>query len=305
MRLNYPRLWTFYNVALAKNCTVAAQRVHLTQPAVSTHLSQLSRDLGVKLFERKDKQMELTDDGVALFGYAESIFNLSEKALEEISRRKQANAARIDIAAGLLFVEHYLPGLLGAFQKKHPAVQLRIHTGPTRPLIDKLDSYECHFGFLGQIPAGSRLVSQKILEDRIVVIVGANHALSRRQSIALSELPQWPIVSFAKGSETRAVFENVLQRAGITLVPIMETFSSEGIKRAVEAGIGIAPFLLRPAHRELREKTLVALPIEGKSILRVHNFVYRNDLPLSPVAREFKAFVQDSIRKGWIDRASA
>jgi DNA-binding transcriptional LysR family regulator len=137
-----------------------------------------------------------------------------------------------------------------------------------------------------------------------VIIVGAGHALSRRPSIRLQELPDWPIVSFAKGSETRTVFEEVLQRQGISLTPIMETFSSEGIKRAVEAGIGIAPFLLRPAERELREKTLVALPIDGKSILRVHNFVYRSDYPLSPVARQFKAFVLDAIRKGWTGPAA-
>jgi len=304
MRLNYPRLWTFYNVAQTKNCTVAARRIHLTQPAVSTHLSHLARELGVKLFERKDKQMELTDDGAALFRYAESIFNLSEKALEEIATRKTANAVRIDLAAGLLFVEHYLPTLLGAFQKQYPGVQLRIHTGPTRPLIEKMISYECQFAFLGHVPGDANLVAKRILEDRIVVIVGARHALSRRQSISLQELSDWPIVSFAKGSETRTVFEDVLQREGISLMPIMETFSSEGIKRAVEAGIGIAPFLLRPAERELREKTLVALPIEGRSIMRVHNFVYRRDYPMSPVARHFKTFVLDAIRKGWTSKSS-
>lgn len=297
-RINLPRLWTFYNVAVTRSFTEAAQRLHLTQPAVSMQIAHLSKDLRVKLFERIEKHMELTDAGRILFRYAESIFNLADHAADEMASRTEESALRLEVAAGLLFVEHYLPSLIGPFQRKYPRVQFQIHTGPTRPLIEKLASYECHFAFLGEVPNDKAFVTQKIAEDRVVVIVAAKHPLAKRRTIKLEELTQWPVISFAKGSETRALFEASLQRAGLTVAPVMESFSAEGIKRAVEVGVGIAPFLLKPAERELREGTLRAIPIEKTTIRRVHNFVYRRDFPFSPLALQFKAYVNQAIREG-------
>lgn len=299
-RINLPRLWTFYNVAVTKSFTEAAQRLHLTQPAVSMQIAHLSRDLRVKLFERVEKHMELTDAGRVLFRYAESIFNLADHAADEIASWTEESALRLEIAAGLLFVEHYLPALIGTFQKKHPKVQFQIHTGPTRPLLEKLNSYECQFAFLGEVPNEKAFVTQKIAEDRIVILVAAKHPLAKRRTIKLEELTQWPVISFAQGSETRALLEAVLRKAGLTVSPIMESFSSEGIKRAVEAGVGIAPFLLKPAERELSEGTLRAVPIEKTTIRRLHNFVYRRDFPFSPLALQFKAFVNQAIRDGFM-----
>jgi DNA-binding transcriptional LysR family regulator len=289
--MNFTHLKSFVAVAKAGSVTRAAADLHLTQPAVSFHIKALEEDLGLKLFVRVGRRIELTDGARVVLPYAEAIFNVSDRLHREIRSRSSHRSGTVYLGSGVFFAEHYLPEILAGFRKQCPQVDIRCETTQTRALIRRVLSFDYDFAFLGDVEADPQLEVVDLASDEIIVIVAPDHPLSGRTTIPVDELANWPLIAYPDGSETQAIVDDLFKAQRVRPATVLVFASSEGLKRAVEAGIGVALIPRKPAARELEAGSLKSLKIRGIPLRRRYTLVSHRDNPLSASANAFRSTV--------------
>lgn len=290
-RINFTHLRSFVEVAKTLSFTAAADHLCLTQPCISFHIKALEEDLGIRLFVRQGRQIGLTDGARMVLTYAEAIFNVGDRLRREIATLSSHRSATIYIGSGVFFAEHYLPEILAGFRKQFPHIDIRCETQQTRELIPKVYSFEYDFAFLGDVESSQQLEVLDLVYDDIIVIVSPTHPLSSQTNIAIDELANWPLIGYPEGSETQAIVDDLFKTKRIRPSAVLVFASSEGLKRAVEAGIGIALIPRKPAARELREGALRGLKIRGLALRRRYTLGFHPDNPMSPSAKAFRSTV--------------
>ncbi len=289
--MNFTHLRSFLAVARAGSVTAAASELHLTQPCVSFHIKALEQDLGLKLFVRVGRRIEPTEAARVVLPYAEAIFNVSDRLHREIRSRSSHRSGTVHLGSGVFFAEHYLPEILATFRKQFPQVGIHCETTQTRALLRKVQSFDFDFAFLGDVEDDPQLEVVDLAYDEIVVIVAPDHPLSGRATIPIEELANWPLIGYPDGSETQAIVDNLVKAERVRPATVLVFASSEGLKRAVEAGIGIALIPRKPAARELAAGSLKSLRIRGMSLRRRYTLVAHRDNPMSASANAFRNIV--------------
>ena len=240
--LENARLAVFRAVAGQLSFRKAAEELFLTQPAVSFQIKALEEDLGVQLFDRTGSRIALTAPGNLLLSYAEKVHSLLARAEQEIAAIGGETAGQLALGASTTIAQYVLPRLLGEFLSEHPRVHPTLISGNTERIVHAVIEREIGLGFI-EGPSRSKDVREEVLlRDEIVLVVPAAHEWAERQKITASELKNARVVLRERGSGTRHVVELALQRAGLsvsTLHVAMELDSTEAIKSAVEAGLGV------------------------------------------------------------------
>ncbi len=232
----------FRAVARRLSFRKAAEDLYLTQPAVSLQIKALEEDLGVQLFDRTGSRVELTAAGRVLLDHAEKAQDLLLEAVHEIAALSGELAGHLALGASTTIAQYFLPRMLGEFLRGHPRVQPSLISGNTERIVDAVVKREIALGFI-EGPARSKNVREvPFLTDELVLIVPAAHEWAERERIATGELKSAPLLMRELGSGTRHVVEMALAAHGVkpaSLPVAMELDSTEAIKSAVEAGLGV------------------------------------------------------------------
>lgn len=240
--LENARLVVFRAVAQQLSFRKAAEELYLTQPAVSLQIKALEEDLGVQLFDRTGSRVALTAAGTLLLGYAQRVSALLAQAEQEMAAIGGELSGQLALGASTTIAQYVLPRLLGEFLSEHPRVQPSLVSGNTERIVDAVVQREIALGFI-EGPSRSKDVREEaFLADEIVLIVPAAHEWAERERIGTSELQTAQVLMRERGSGTRRVVEMALERHGVkpaSLHVAMELDSTEAIKSAVEAGLGV------------------------------------------------------------------
>ncbi len=294
-RLENFRLVVFRAVAEELNFRKAAEHLYLTQPAVSLQIKALEEDLGVQLFDRTGNSITLTAAGRVLLGFASQSGELLLAAEQEIAALHGVHAGNLALGASTTIAQYVLPGLLSGFRKLHPRVHPTLVSGNTEKIVEAVEKHTVALGLI-EGPARNRHVkTEPFLQDELVPIVAASHPWAARDPISCAELGAAPLLMRERGSGSRRVVEMALERQGLkrsALKIAMELDSTETIKSAVEAGLGIG-FVSRCALvQDLRMG-------QGFNIVRVESLrILREFLVVQPagpaphgLAIEFRRFL--------------
>ncbi len=266
------RLVVFRAVARQLSFRKAAEELYLTQPAVSLQIKALEEDIGVQLFDRTGSHIALTEAGRVLLACSQQVNTLLIEAEQQIAALSGDHAGKLALGASTTIAQYVLPRLLGGFSREHPRVHLTLISGNTEQIVDAVEKQKIALGFI-EGPARSRDVkTESFLEDEMVLIVSAAHEWAELKSIPCSEIASASLLMRERGSGTRRVVEMALGRNGVKLNSlriVMELDSTEAIKSAVEAGLGIG-FVSRWAMAtDLRfNKSLRIVDIDGLRIKR-------------------------------------
>ncbi len=266
------RVVVFRAVAEQLSFRKAAEELYLTQPAVSLQIKALEEDLGVQLFDRTGARIMLTAAGRVLLEYSEQVNALLAKAEHDIAALSGEHAGQLALGASTTIAQYVLPRLLSEFCREHPRVHPTLISGNTEQIVDAMEKQKIELGFI-EGPARSRDVkTEPFLEDELVLIASTAHELAERNLISCSELAAIPLLMRERGSGTRDVIEMELGRKGVkrsSLHIVMELDSTEAIKSAVEAGLGIG-FVSRWAiAKDLRlGSSFKIVDVEGLRIKR-------------------------------------
>ncbi|MTW12119.1 LysR family transcriptional regulator [Pseudoduganella eburnea] len=261
MQLKHLR--TFLAVASTLSFTKAGQKVHLAQSSVTEQIQALEDDLGVKLFERSQRKLALTDAGAQLVEYAGALLSLAADARAAVTGGAGALSGRLAVGALETLCVHWLAPLLAGFQGRHPGLELDVRVGGSGELRNAVrdGTLDVCFSFT-EPPAESGLLSERVGADDLVLLLPAGHALAARGSAGPQQLLRERFLVTAQGCAYRNMFETAFAGAGFQSPPVAGEYGSLGaIVGMVRAGFGCA-LMPRLALAGL-DGGIAALPWEG------------------------------------------
>ncbi len=284
--LKLEQLHTFLDVIELGSFTAAADRIGITQPAVSLQIRQLERKLGLRLIERVGKTVRPTQAGKVLCDHARRIGGDVELALNEMAGFSTNNAGHVRLGTGATACIHLLPPIFRTLKEKLPSLQITVKTGDTRDILKELEENILDIGFV-TLPVTGRMFSvTTILKDEFVFVSAANRKLSQT-ALAADDIKELPLILYEAGGHTRTLVDDWLTRAGVTVDPVMDLGSVEAIKGLVSAGLGSA---ILPRSGVGDDSNQAGLSVRSLSprLERELAVVIRNDKPRHKGLREME-----------------
>jgi len=290
--MNLHNLRIFYAVAQSGGITAAAEDLLLSQPAVSLQLKALEKELGLPLFQRGGSKLRLTQAGEVLYRSAVSILHAKDEAEQAIAELRDGTKGRLILGAGTTGGMYVLPRVVQAYKALWPATEILFHIGTTDQLLEKLLQNVLDMGVAGGPIEDRRFAVEPFCTDELVLIAAPAHSAVSLGKVTLKDLAGMAFIVPEAGSRTRQLVERKFRDAGVPLRITMQLPGTEGVKRAVEAGLGIGMVSGFAVEAELRTGVLQRVPIEGWRLTRPMNLVYRAQKYFSPVGARFREFAK-------------
>jgi DNA-binding transcriptional LysR family regulator len=261
------QLRAFLAIAETGTFTAAAERVHVTQAAISMQIRQLERETGAKLFVRAPRRVILTEAGEKLLDRAQLILREYDAALEELAALTGAEKGRLRIGSASAMVSaDPLPQILKELKKTHPGVETSVASGTSAELVQRILSGELDAAFVS-LPVDARGIQTEVLsEDSLVAIASPRHRLGKQKVVSAYALAGEKLILGERGGNTRRLIDQFFAHAGVTLKVTMELSRLAAIKRMVEEDMGVGIVPLQSVRDEVAKGSLVRWWIEGASI---------------------------------------
>jgi DNA-binding transcriptional LysR family regulator len=288
------QLEVFCKVVELKSFSRAAEAIFLTQPTVSQHVSALESFFNLPLLDRLGKEIKPTRAGELLYQYAQEILHLKEKACQSLSHYAGKKSGHLRVGASTIPGEYILPALIGTFKELFPEITVTLSIADTRQVADAVTAGRIEMGVVGAKIKSEQLTYQTLVEDRIVLAASRKSALWTRESILPAELLHIPLILREDGSGTRISIEKALAAHRVDCRAIRVTAemgSTEAVKQAILAGIGVSFLSERAIVKEKEYGLLREVPVKGIDIRRsFYSVLHRKKTP-SPICKEFKSFL--------------
>ncbi len=286
----------FYYSIRYGSLTKAAEKMAVTQSAVSQQIKSLEKEIGVKLFNRYGPRKELTSDGKLLFDLISPLIQQIDSLKSTFEDMKGSQHGVLTIAATTFMIMNYLPPIIKKYTEKYPHIRLTILERRWNEIVSLALSGEIDFGLapVTTLPQNLRCIKLKPFER--VLITNMNHPLAKKKHITLLDISQYPMITYEEGLVTRKEFDCVFEETHLDTEIVMEATNAETIKRYVEMGIGIAIIpkiaLYHPTAYKL--KTIPVDKYFGKS---QYGIILRKEKYLSSWAKNFLHLVEQQLEE--------
>lgn len=284
------QLKVFETVARHLSFSRAAEELHLTQPAVSTQVKQLEEHAGLPLFEQLGKKIYLTPAGGEMLHYARSIISQFREAEEAMARFKGISGGKLNVSV-ISAGDYFFPRLLAEFTRRHAGVALNLAVHNREEVLHQLAANLTDLAVMVRPPVDMDTHNESFAPHPYVIVAAPNHPLAGKKNIPLSRLARESFVVREKGSDTWNSMQDGFAGRLPNLNIAMEITSTETIKQAVIAGMGISFLSIHTVALELQVGNLVVLDVEGFPVMLNWFVVHRKNKRLPPVALAFKNFL--------------
>ncbi len=268
MALNLHHLRVFSAVAEHRGFSRAAAGLHISQPAVSKAVRLLEREAGVPLIERAGRASRLTAAGERLAARARELFGVEAVAEEELRALRGLEAGSLRVGASTTIATYLLPPILARFHDAHPAIALRVTSANTRAITRALLERRLDVALVEGPVEHPRIARRRWQSDELVVIAPPGHRLASRRGVAVGELAAQRFVVREPGSGTREVAERALSRHGVHPAIALQLGSTEAVKQAVAAGLGLAIVSRYAAEDQLALGRIARVKLRGVALNR-------------------------------------
>ena len=266
------RLEVFAKVAELASFSRAADALSLTQPTVSEHVRALEDELGVQLLDRLGRGAAPTHAGRLLLDYARRMLALQREARQALDRFQGRMSGELVVGGSTIPGEYVLPALIGRFKGKYPDISICLLIGSSGQVTAWVDEGRVEVGIVGAPPGPKTLLARELMADELVVVVPAGHAWAGRRSVTLADLKQEPLILRERGSGSREALERALAAADTNLGAfriVGEMGSTEAVKQAVRAGVGVSLISKRAVEDELRAGVVACVKVTAMTVDRV------------------------------------
>lgn len=279
MDINLEYYKSFYYAAKELNYTKAAEKLYVSQSSVSQSIKSLEKALNTKLFYRKGKSMELTNEGKLLFTYVNQSMNLIMQGEKAIADLISLSYGEIKIGISDTLSRYYLMDYLREFYKMHPSVKIKINNRPSSVTSKLVTSGELDFGIVNINPETdySKLSLLKLTKVNALIIASKQLLNDVDKSYKLEEILTYPLISLEKNSTTRKIFENFFSDNGYNFEPEMEFGSIDNIVEMVKLGVGIG-FISATQNQKIIEDDSLAIVNVEKVLPSIDVALIRNKL---------------------------
>jgi DNA-binding transcriptional LysR family regulator len=289
MNITIRQIQCFLHVAALGSFTRAAEKMHTMQPALSLQVRDLEAELGIRLFDRTTRRVELTEGGAEFHNIAAKIIEDLESATRNAHELADRKRGRVIIAAPPLLAAAVVPRAIADFRSKYPGIEVRLIDARTDQIVEYVRSGQVDCG-LGTFHAGEEGISPTLLaRDSLMVFCGSNHPLARRRTVNWRELDGLPLITLTRDSGIRLLVEVGFETSQIRLVPVYEVAQITTALAMVEAGLGIAvlPTYAWAGARAMRISATALNP----SIARDIAMITRTGRSIPPAVSAFARFL--------------
>ena len=284
------QLKVFEAVARHLSFSRAAEELHLTQPAVSTQVKKLEEHAGLPLFEQFGKKIFLTAAGAELLDIGRSIIQQFEAAESAMTQLKGVTGGKLNVAV-ISAGDYFFPRLLVEFVGRHQGVVLNFTVHNREGLLAQMAANLADLAIMVRPPQDAGMVSEAFAPHPYAIVAAPGHALVGKRGITMARLVQEPFVVREKGSDTWHSMQRGFGEHLAKLKIAMEIKSTETIKQAVIAGMGIGFLSAHTISQEIRSGSLKLLDVRGFPLMLNWYVVHRQHKRLPPVALAFKDFL--------------
>ncbi|MGS2779631.1 LysR family transcriptional regulator [Robertmurraya sp. GLU-23] len=276
--MNLESLKMFCHVVDEGSITKAAKIGFVSQPAVTRQIHQLEELYGTHLFDRVDGKLKLSEAGKVLYPYAKEIIEYTQKSFDAVHELTGRAETILNVGTSLTIGEYLLPDILGNFSKIYPNIKFSITVKNTPEILSKLEHNDIDIALVEGAVSNKDLITEKFADDELVLIAPANHRWAKRERISIRELSEEKVLWRESDSGTRHIVEDALNKFGVLehINHSMELGSTQSIKSAVEAELGISILPKLTVLRELKYGVLREVKIEDFQLLRDLWLVQRN-----------------------------
>lgn len=287
------QLRTFRAVAETLNFTRAAERLHLTQSAVSHQIKALEEELGEPLFIRAKRGVRLSQAGKTALGYAERILDEAEAMREKIAGRERSAVGRVRVAAATQAMVYLFAPLFESFMDSHPGTDLSFRTTvSTEQTVSDILNGAADVGFASLAVYSPNLQVTKLFEDELVLVVSRGHRLARKKAASVEEIEGEKLILFERGASIRRATDQFFGHLGVRPELALESNDTFFIKRMVERGLGVSLLPVWAVQDEVAEGKLAKLQIAGHRLRRTVSLVSLGRFQSSPT----RAFIDHILR---------
>jgi DNA-binding transcriptional LysR family regulator len=292
------QLAAFCAVVERKSFSQAAERLGVTQPAVSLQVRSLEKRLGRKLLDRSGRRVEPTEAGLALYRGAQRMLALEGQLIEELDAGEEGElGGTLEVGASTGPGSTVVPVLLCEFQRENPGVAVSLSISDTQSVVDRVADRELELGVVGAARRHRGVVFEPFFRDEVVLACPPGHRFAGR-SVSLEELREEPLIVMQEGAGVRQVIEDELRRAGTRLrdlEPRLELGLQESVKSAVAAGHGVT-FISRTAiEADLAAGTLETARVKGLEPSREISLVRSAGRSPTRAAEAFLEFARERL----------
>ncbi len=286
--LNFNQLRTFHYAAKHLSFTDAANRLFVTQPAVTAQVKALEEGCNLKLFRKKGRQVHLTEEGKTLFNYTQKIFRYEKEIENVIDDMKELKRGVLRIGSTKTYARYFMPSLLTSFHKDYPHIKIHLDEGSSLDMINSLLEFKNEVAVIAKATESPDVTFIPLSQEELVIIVSANHPLTAKKNVSPQELAKEPLIMKETGSGTRKRVNMFFKQHHCTPNVLMETSNNEFIKQLVQKGEGISMLVNACVAAEIEEGKLATIPLKGQQIYLDVSFAYLKKQPLSAPARAFE-----------------
>ncbi len=295
--MNLHHLAIFQTIAQSGSLTIASQRMHISQPAISRQLKWFENSLGLALFERLPRGMRLTQAGEILRDYAARIFDMERSAAAAMRDIVNVDRGELLIGASNTIGTYLLPAWLVEFRGRHPKITLSVFVGNTEQVADGVADWRFAFGFIEGPLHNDKLKVERLLQDEIVPVVAADAKFLAGKRLGVQSLTTLPVLAREPGSGTRELVMDMLGALNIVPTNVLSLGNTEALKRAAVQGGGIAWLPRVCMETELSGGQLVPLRWPNLAIRRPLNIVSYAGAYASPAAQAFLDVVRVAVKR--------
>ncbi len=294
--ISLQQLETLLFLVTEGNFSRATKKMHLSQPSLSKHIANMEAILGMTVVRREKTGVVLTPEGKIVYDLAARILKLRDNAAEKIAGMQQNEAGDIAVAASTIPATYILPHVLSRFRKVHPGICITVQSADSEEVLNMILNGEKELGIIGKRPSRGKLEVEPLWQDRLVLTVPAGHRWAGKPSVSLPEVMEEPFIVREKGSGTREILERYLkEQANTDLAKFRiaaEFGSSEAVKEAILAGLGVSILSIRAITRELKLQLLKEVPVEDWRIERYFYLILRRPFNILRHHQLFLDFVR-------------
>lgn len=292
--MNIENLKMFCLVVDEGSISQAARLSYVSQPAVTRQIHQLENFYGALLFDRSEGKLKVTEIGKMLYPFARSIVNDFNHSKEVIQQVKDEYNANLRVGASFTIGEYLLPSLLGKFKKQKPEVKVTLTIKNTPRVLEDLSKDVIDLALVEGAVENKEFIVEKFADDELILVCHSEHPWRDRKEINIEELANERMIWRESISGTRLIVENVLKEHGVLdrMENYMEISSTQAIKSAIEAGLGISILPRLTVAKELEHGLLKEVHISGVNITRNLWLVRKNQRFNKAEVEDFTEFIR-------------
>lgn len=296
--MNLRHLQVFCAVVECESFSAAAERLIMTQPAVSMQVQAVEHYFGVQLLERRHRRTVLTEAGRAVHRWARQVLDSEAEILKIVDDLKHAQSGRVVVGSSMSIGSRVLPPILSNFKRSHAAAEIVVRLGERQELCAEIlgGSVDCGVLIAREIP--SELAVEVLGSEEVVLFCGPSHHLATRKQVCIADVAEEAFILAPRGSGYRRVIDGLLAEQGLTNVSVlMELEEADSVKHAVEQGLGVGVALRSNIQWELENALLREVALPAPRPLVDLGLVYHPRRLQSPMVHAFTEYLRDQLRQ--------